>query len=68
MVAPPQHFFYFFPEPLRHGSFRPTLEAVCQGVGALLLRTMASPFWGGAGMLAINDSQNTSVPWLSRVD
>jgi hypothetical protein len=45
MVAPPQHFLYFFPEPHGHGSFRPTLEAVCQGVGALLLRTMASPSW-----------------------
>ena len=52
MVAPPQHFLYFFPEPHGHGSFRPTLEAVCQGVGALLLRTMASPAYGGAVMLA----------------
>jgi len=67
MIALPQHFFYLFPEPLRHGSFRPTLEAIWQGVAALLLRTMTSPFWGGAGMLAINE-QNTGVPWLSRVD
>src|ERR1039458_5761038 len=37
-VAPPQHFLCFFPEPHGHGSFRPTWEAVCQGVGALLQR------------------------------
>src|ERR1035437_8504439 len=47
-VAPPQHFLYFFPEPHGHGAFRPTLEAVCQGVAALLLRTMASPSYAAA--------------------
>jgi hypothetical protein len=52
MVAPPQHLLYFFPEPHWRGWFRLTLEAVCQGVVALLLRTMASPSYGGAVMLA----------------
>jgi hypothetical protein len=30
-AAPPQHRLYFFPEPHGHGSFRPTLGAVCRG-------------------------------------
>jgi hypothetical protein len=51
-VAPPQHPLSFLPEPHEHGSFRPTSGAICQGVGALLLRTMASPSYGDAGMLA----------------
>src|ERR1039458_10030268 len=47
-----QHFLYFFHELHGHGSFRPVWEAACHGVGALFLRTMASPFYGGAVMLA----------------
>jgi hypothetical protein len=35
-LAPPQHFLYFLPEPQGHGSFRPTLEALCFGSGLLL--------------------------------
>jgi hypothetical protein len=32
-VATPQHFLYFFPEPHRHGSFRPTNSLQRTGQG-----------------------------------
>jgi len=34
MVALPQQFLYFFPEPHGHGSFRPTLGALRRAVQA----------------------------------
>jgi len=51
-VAPPQHHLYFFPEPHGQAEFRPRLGAICRGAIALLPRRTASPFYGGAVLLA----------------
>jgi len=61
MVVPPQHFSCFFPEAHGRESFRPALEAVCRGDGALPLRTMASPSNGGTVMFA-TDHTGSAMP------